>query len=230
MELRLASRQGSIMARIRLSRERIIDAALSLIDAEGLDAVSMRTLAARLDVQAMSLYHHVANKAALFDGLHERLLLGMQVEVEGLGWEDALRQLARAYRAIAIAHPRAFGLLATRPLSTPQEVAHIAPALAVLGAAGLSAAEQLFVVNLFFSSLNGLLLAEVAPIPGHEDVSEPDVVAAFAATTDTHPEVGSLGDLIAEITATSGDRSYLASRFADYVEVLVAGLRQHLRR
>ena len=45
------------MARVRLSRERILDAALELIDAEGLDAMSMRTLAARLGVQAMSLYH-----------------------------------------------------------------------------------------------------------------------------------------------------------------------------
>ncbi len=218
------------MARVRLSRERILDAALELIDAEGLDAVSMRTLAARLGVQAMSLYHHFANKAALFDGLHERLLLQMRVEVDGLGWDEALRQLARSYRAVAAAHPLAFGLLATRPLSTPREVVHIAPALGVLSADGLTAAEQLFVVNLFFSSLNGLLLAELAPIPGHNDVAEPDLVAAFAATVEAHPQVGPLGELLAQITAASDDRTYLASRFDDYVEVLLAGLRQQLAR
>lgn len=213
-----------------LRREEILATALAVIDERGLEALSMRTLAGRLGVQAMSLYHHIANKAALFDGLHETLLLELSVDVEGLPWDDMLRVLAGNYRGIALAHPRAFNLLATRPLSTPAEVAHVAPALAVLAQSGFTAGEQLFIVNLFFSSLNGLLLAELAPIPGHTDVSEPDLVAAFAATVDSHPQVEPLGELLADVTDTSDGATYLASRFEDYVETLVAGLRVQLSR
>lgn len=210
-----------------LGRDQIVSAALSLIDEEGLDAVSMRALAGRLGVQAMSLYHHLANKAALFDALHERLLLEVQIEVAGLSWDDALRQLAAAYRSVAVAHPQAFSLLATRPVSTARELAHVAPALGSLSEAGFGPGEQLFIVNCFFSSLNGLLLAEVAPIPGHADVPEPDLVAAFAETAETVPELSPLGDLLAGI----GDgNAYLGSRFEDYVEVLVTGLRVQLGR
>ncbi|HEY6737567.1 MAG TPA: TetR family transcriptional regulator, partial [Actinopolymorphaceae bacterium] len=63
-------RQGQ---RVGLTRERVLDAALALVDREGLAALSMRRLGAELGVEAMTLYHHVANKAALLDGLVERI-------------------------------------------------------------------------------------------------------------------------------------------------------------
>src|SRR5688572_5528682 len=64
-------------ARPGLTRERVLHAALQIVDSEGLDALSMRRLAAELGVQAMSLYSHLADKKALLDGLQEIVLRQM---------------------------------------------------------------------------------------------------------------------------------------------------------
>lgn len=213
-----------------LTRAGILAAALDVIDADGLDALSMRNLAARLGVQAMSLYHHVADKAALLDGIHELLITSMDIDVEALSWDDALRRLAASYRAVALTHPHAFILLATRPVSTRVEVEHIAPGVAALARAGFPAAEQLFMINLFFCSLNGLLLAEVAPTPGHADVPNPDLVAAFAGATGAQPQVGELGALLADIESNGGDTAFFSTEFDAYVDVLLAGLRARYSR
>ena len=57
-----------------VTRDRVLEAAMSIADAEGLSAVSMRRVATELQVEAMSLYHHIANKDALLDGLVERVV------------------------------------------------------------------------------------------------------------------------------------------------------------
>ena len=91
-------------AKSTLSRERILRAALSLVDAEGIDALSMRKLGALLGVEAMSLYRYVPSKAALLDALHERLLSELPPQTAS-GWREALRervhdlkQLVKAYQ------------------------------------------------------------------------------------------------------------------------------------
>ena len=56
------------ITRLPVSRERALDVAIAIADAEGLEALTMRRLAKELKVEAMSLYHHVANKDAILDG------------------------------------------------------------------------------------------------------------------------------------------------------------------
>src|SRR5438105_13507366 len=82
-----------------LSRERICREALALVDEEGLEALSMRRLGARLGVEAMSLYNHVRNKADLLDALHAAVLGNLQPEVAGDGWRPLLAGMARALHA-----------------------------------------------------------------------------------------------------------------------------------
>ena len=99
--------------RTPLSRERIIAAALRLIDERGLARLSMRRLGAELGVEAMSLYKHVAGKEAVLDGVRALLLEELEeTPPRGASWADDLRGFARRYRAIGHAHPEAFGLLA----------------------------------------------------------------------------------------------------------------------
>jgi AcrR family transcriptional regulator len=95
-----------------LSRERIRDTALELIDAEGLPALSMRRLAGELGVQAASLYSHFPNKDAVLDAVAN--LLMRQVDTTGFaaGWQQGLHTWGRSYRAALRAHPNAAPVVA----------------------------------------------------------------------------------------------------------------------
>ena len=110
------SRRGA-QGRTPLTRARIVEAALRLIDERGLDALSMRTLGAELGVEAMALYRHVADKGALLDGVVELLLEELRQDVlpaQG-DWREVVRSFGRGFRALAVAHPNAFPLVGRNP-------------------------------------------------------------------------------------------------------------------
>lgn len=95
-----------------LSTDRIRDAALELIDTDGLAALSMRNLAGRLGVQAASLYSHFPNKDAVLDAVAN--LLTRQVDTSGFAesWQHGLMVWGRSYRAALQAHPNAAPIVA----------------------------------------------------------------------------------------------------------------------
>ncbi len=106
-----------------VTRDRVLEAAMSIADAEGLSAVSMRRVATELRVEAMSLYHHVANKDALLDGLVERVVTEALEEstsaVEQAGstsddWRVDVRTRSLAARRVMLRHPWAPALITSR--------------------------------------------------------------------------------------------------------------------
>ena len=104
------------MARPRvplLSRERIRDAALALIDEDGLPAFSMRRLADVLGVQAASIYSHFATKDEVLDAVANRLVAEVDTGGFDHGWREGLEVWARSYRAALVAHPNAVPLIAS---------------------------------------------------------------------------------------------------------------------
>ncbi|MER8098923.1 TetR/AcrR family transcriptional regulator [Kitasatospora sp. NPDC094016] len=124
------------MARPRtplLSRERIVAAALRLIDAEGLAALSTRRLATELSVSGPSLYNHVATKDELLDAVVDSVIGEVDLSMFGTPdgtpdrssggrstpWPDALRDWARSYRAALAAHPNIVPVLAQGPGRRP---------------------------------------------------------------------------------------------------------------
>jgi AcrR family transcriptional regulator len=112
---RRSAGDAACRARLPLSRERILDAALAFIDANCLDELSMRRLGGELGVEAMSLYRYFPSKAALLDGAVCRVLADLELPRPGDGaqWELRARAYARSLRAIARQHPHLFPLLAT---------------------------------------------------------------------------------------------------------------------
>ena len=99
-----------------LSQQRIRDAALALIDEEGLEALSMRRLAQRLGVQAGSLYSHVPTKEALLDSVANEVVRSVDVSgFAGGDWRGGLRRWAKSYRAALAAHPHAVPFVAYGP-------------------------------------------------------------------------------------------------------------------
>ena len=97
-----------------LTRARIVDAAIGVADAGGLEAVSMRRLANELGVAAMSLYHHVAGKDAVLDGMVDRLVDAIESPVDPSDWKATLRRRAHAGRTLFRRHAWAPALIATR--------------------------------------------------------------------------------------------------------------------
>ena len=100
-------------ARRPLTRERILQVGLRLIDEQGLEAFTMRKLAQELGVDPMSMYRHFENKEALLDGVADVLWSEVKLPESEAGWEALLRSFATALRALAHAHPHAYALLCT---------------------------------------------------------------------------------------------------------------------
>ena len=123
------------MARPRqtlLTRQRIVEAASALVDAEGLDALSTRRLATELGVQGPSLYNHFATKAEIVDAVADAVIERVDVSAFGrFPWPEALRRWAHSYRAVLSEHPNVVPVLAQGPGRRP---ASLAMAEAVYGA------------------------------------------------------------------------------------------------
>ncbi len=105
--------------RARLSRERVLTAALALLDEKGLDQLTMRRLAHQLGRDPMALYRYLPNRAALLDGVVELFLAQLSAPIQDLDWQAQLRSSAHDYRRLALSHPHVVPLLVTRPLSHP---------------------------------------------------------------------------------------------------------------
>jgi AcrR family transcriptional regulator len=127
------------MARL-LSRAQILDATLALAETDGLAAVSMRGVAARLGVTPMALYRHVGDKQGLLDGLVERLLEELPDPEPALPWRVRLSALAEGTRAVARRYPDTFALLLQRPAMTPAALRRREAVHAALRDAGVDAA------------------------------------------------------------------------------------------
>jgi TetR/AcrR family tetracycline transcriptional repressor len=98
-----------------LTREELLDAALGIVDSEGLAALTMRRLAAAVGVEAMSIYYHVPHKEALLDGVVERMRSEMRLPpTEPDDWADALEAIFVEYRRVLVAHPNMLPLAARR--------------------------------------------------------------------------------------------------------------------
>ena len=154
------------MARPRqalLTRQRIVEAAGSLVDAEGLDALSMRRLATELGVQGPSLYNHFPTKADILDAVADALI--EQVDVSAFGackWPEALRRWANSYHSVLVAHPNIVPVLAHGPGRRP---ASLAMAEAVYGAlvdAGFPAARATHIGALMRYLVTGSALGSFA--------------------------------------------------------------------
>jgi AcrR family transcriptional regulator len=120
------------------TRERIIAAALELIDREGLDSFSTRKLADQVGLKVMSLYHYFPSRDALLDQVVDNMIGEMPLpDVTQIEWREGLLQLAKDYRAMGHRHLRAIPLLAQRCPAAPAMQAFLDTLSCLLLKAGL---------------------------------------------------------------------------------------------
>jgi len=188
------------VAAMQLSRKRIVAAGMKLIEANGVEAVSMRRLATELGCGVIALYNHVPSRRALLDAVADTVMSGIARTPQAGGtWADQLRAQARAFRQAARTHPRcamvALAMVAqsmeTRSMETPSRrpvsVSMTRPGqstLAALREAGLSGPDEIRAGRAFAAYLAGSLLREVeAPtrLTGRDDRTDAPTRAGEAA-------------------------------------------------
>ncbi len=152
-----AAQSGLSAARQPLSPERIRAAALELVDADGVEALSMRRLAAALGVDPMSIYHHVPNKQALLQAVYERVLEELPVPRATVGgWQHALRDLARRFYRLARRHPQVMPSLIASRYGTQREREIHAAIDRLLESEGFPAVERGRIVGAIYTYATGL--------------------------------------------------------------------------
>jgi AcrR family transcriptional regulator len=154
------------MARPRqslLTRQRIVNVASALVDAEGLEAVSVRRLATELGVRGPSLYHHFATKAEILDAVADAVVA--QVDVSAFDthdWREALKLWAHSYHAVLSAHPNVVPVIAHGPGRRPAALAMANIVYGALVAAGWPEARATHIGALMRYLVTGAALGSFA--------------------------------------------------------------------
>ena len=159
--------------RAPLNRGRALITAVALADAEGIGSLSMRRLARELGIEAMSLYHHVANKEDILDGMIELVFGEIELPPVDADWKTAMRVRARSARAAMTRHPWAISLMESRSSPGPATLRHHDAVLGSCRAAGFSVPMAAHAFSLVDSYIYGFVLQEVnLPFDDSSDLGE----------------------------------------------------------
>lgn len=134
-----AGRRGG--PRATLTRARLVAAALEIADAEGLDAVSIRRVAARLGARPMSLYTHIASKDDLVALMLEAVSAELLVPELPAGWREALRAIARQGFDAYLAHPWMLSAFGRRPPVGPNHLRRAEQSATAVAGLGIDPAD-----------------------------------------------------------------------------------------
>jgi TetR/AcrR family tetracycline transcriptional repressor len=201
---------------LALDRQRIVAEAVALLDAEGLDGVTTRKLAARLGVQSPTLYWHLPNKAALVTAIADAILdqeFGdMSPPESDQHWQDWLSGLAERLRRALLAHPDGARVISASQLSvTMAAISELA--MSTLVARGIPLRQARVIVLTVERFTVGHVLEEQAPRPDAEALKGFDM-AAFA---EQHPTV------VAAVADYFRPGRTVDDLFRDCLEVVIAG-------
>ncbi|HEY7660020.1 MAG TPA: TetR/AcrR family transcriptional regulator [Actinomycetota bacterium] len=168
MNAKTTAKTGPHPHRTPLSRDRIVDAALRVMDDEGLEAVSMRRIGRELGVEAMSLYNHVEDKEDILDGICERVMSSFEYPEPGHDWEETVRRGARSWRTLLKNHPDVMRLLAEErgPVRSIDALRPMEFALRLFREVGLSDRDAAQTFHAFGGYIQGFVIMEMGSIAG----------------------------------------------------------------
>jgi AcrR family transcriptional regulator len=212
--------------RPQLTRQRVVAEALTVIAQDGVQALSMRSLAARLGVVPGALYHHVRNKQQLHDLLLDNVLAEVDVHLDpSLTWPEQLKVLAHRLRAVLEAHPGVAGILKTRDPLGPHSLALAEAFLAPLQTAGFAEREAGLAFFLLIDYTIGFAVSSPPTSVNEQRVRDPATRGQLhqffrSLPPDRFPTLVALGE---HVWLDNRDQ-----RFTAGLDVLVDGL-QHAR-
>lgn len=210
------------MARCRtLNRDKVLDAALDLVNAEGLAALSMRRLASIVGVEAMSLYNHIANKRDLLDGMAGRVFESIVLPDPGLPWSLRLAEAAANARERFAEHPVVVAALAAGQ-ANPRSAGALRFIDALLGALLDAGLDERAAVR-HYRALLGLLFGDVLVVangPGDHPGEPVDPIVDWfrrSVSAQEHPHLHRVLPALIDENCKPD--------FAQAVEMYVAGVR-----
>lgn len=154
------------MSKEPLNNERIIQAALAILDSYGVSGLSMRRLGAALDVEAASLYHHIPNKGALIQMVIDAVSAEAAVpHDENQPWTQTLYRFAAKYRDVLRKHPGVTPLVAIHSVSAEAGAKLAVPLIAAMEQSTINREQSLFVIQSVAVFVIGHALAEVGNWP-----------------------------------------------------------------
>jgi len=179
----------------RLSRERVVEAAVALADREGIGALTMRRLANELGAGAMSVYYHVPGKDQLLAAMVDMVVGQMELPPAGGDWKAALKRTATSTHEVLLAHPWATGLVLDGPTVSQARLRHIDAILGCLRGAGFSAELTDHAYHALDSHVMGFTLwlvgisaglDRMAPVADFSDIFDVDALPHLAEHARQH--------------------------------------------
>jgi AcrR family transcriptional regulator len=188
-----AGNGGNRLARVPLSRERVLSAAVALADESGSESLSMRKLGEAVGVEAMSLYHHVANKDDLLDGMIDAVFGEIALPADCDDWKQAMRQRALSARRVLSRHGWAIRFMDSRTAPGPATLRHHDAVLGCLRNAGFSISLAASAFSVLDSYIHGFALQE-RNLPFDTPERTADIAQAILDRFpgDTYPHLGEL--------------------------------------
>lgn len=153
-----------------LSRERVLEAAVALVDEVGFEGLTMRALGDACGVRAMSLYRYVANKDDLLDGIQEAIVAEMQPLPPGLGWRESVEAMAREFRRVLARHPHAIPLF-VRPAASEGAFLALERVIEILVGAGFDDLDALRAFQAMLAFVVGQAMWQFTP-EGEREVDD----------------------------------------------------------
>jgi AcrR family transcriptional regulator len=202
--------------RPNLTHGAIVDEALALLDAEGLEGFSMRKLAARLGVEAMSIYHHLPNRQAILVAVADRIVGEIRPLPNDPPWRMRLERFAGDAYQVFMAHPAMVTILATEIAdpTDPQSLAVVDSVMATLEEAGFTPVECVTIFHAMTAIVFGFALTHSRGIarPGARIADDrTDTAVAIRAYAAEVPHIVAM--LPAFAAVPPGDDFRLALRF-----------------
>src|SRR6185436_5970109 len=159
--------------RAPLTRERVLHGAIAIADAGGIAALTIRALADKLGVKPMSVYHHVANKDEILDGIVDLVFSEIDLPTTGGDWRTEIRRRATSARAVLRRHSWAIGLMESRTSPGPATLRQHDAVIGTLRGAGFSVEMTAHAYALLDAYVYGFALQEAAlPFEGPDNVAE----------------------------------------------------------
>ena len=176
--------------RVPLTRERIVSAALALVDREGISALSMRRLGVELGVDPMAIYYYVPNKDALLDAIVEAVMADIDLSIDNpaASAEERVMCAARAYRDVMLAHANALPIVLMRGPRTPNSMRPVELLLGILRDAGLSPRQAMAGMNAIAATVRGTV-AMIAEDDDHPQTREELDALSAAFPADEFPHL-----------------------------------------
>lgn len=195
------SRKAPNAERTPLSREKIVEAAVSLADEIGFESWSMRKLAEHLGAAPMALYRHVTSKEDLLDGMIDVVFREIDVPSGQSDWKAEMRQRASETRAALSRHRWANGLMESRTNPGPANARYHDAYMGCLREAGFPFREAVHAYNAVQSYTYGFALQEKHL---SFETAEESVDVARATIEDHAAEYPYLAEVLAEFTRSGG--------------------------